>query len=112
MNTFEAAKAKYEKNRITHGRDYPKTEIDFVVKHEVSVTDPVVEVKPTVIEPIEKSADAIIKVTVSLPTKDIVFTLRKRNVLSNVSASRMTKDEFRNAFMRGLEPLLGRVEPE
>jgi hypothetical protein len=99
MNAFEQAKRRHEKNLERRNR--------MVQTQVLEVVEPA--------EPVEMSkekskTDAVISVVVSLPSGDLVFSLQKRNVMGNIHPSRLNVNEFKNAMIRGLEPLLGRVE--
>ena len=100
MDQFEAAKLKHAKNLERRQR-----------------TQVPVETKPAEVVELPKeekaskpSPDAIFEVVVKLPDRVISFSLKKRNVLSNVNPRLLNKDEIAKAVRRGLEPLMGGVE--
>ena len=113
MDAFEKARQKYEKNKRNNDKyrvpvslmEAPPNPIEPEVKVEK------VEQIPALLVPKEKTkSDAVIKVTVELPNGSFAFSLKKRSILSNVPAAKLNANEFRNAIVRGLEPLCGRVE--
>ena len=99
MNAFEQARLKHAKNleRRMRAQDKPVIEAP---KPQV----------PVLLAPKEKSGDAVIEVTVKLPSGNLNLRFIKRDVLSNVPNHRLNRNEFRKAFVDGLVPLMGRVD--
>lgn len=100
MNAIEQAHQRYERNKAARERQALKAQ------------EPVVEVEaPAAVEvPKERPmADAVIRVTVELPTGVLAFVLTKKDVLSNVPNGLLNQREFRKHIVDGLKPLLGDV---
>lgn len=112
MDAFEKARQKYEKNK----RNNDKYRVPVSLMESPPILEPEVKLEkveqiPALLVPKEKTkSDAVITVTVELPNGSFSFSLKKRSILSNVPAAKLNANEFRNAIMRGLEPLCGRVE--
>lgn len=106
MDAFELARRKYERNRLSQGRPLPKAEIEpepVQVETVQAVKVPKVEAKPD-------AKDAVIDVSVTLPTGRFALRFTKADVLRNVQyPAKLNKNEFKNRLMEGLKPLLGAV---
>lgn len=64
---------------------------------------------PALLVPKEKSEDGVISITVSTPNGEFSYKFVKPNIRANMNLGRMTREEFRKAFINGLSPLLGSV---
>jgi hypothetical protein len=106
MDQFEAAKARALKNqaRFREARERQAEESAIVVPE-------VPKEKPQ--EGRMESRDAVIDISVSLPSGGFAIRLVKKDVLKNVPAPvKLNKNEFRNRLIEGLRPLLGAVQDE
>lgn len=104
MDQFEAAKLKHAKNlerrlRAQAAEEIEKAEVVYI-EHEAFQEK----------APEERATDAVVEVKVSLPNGGFVFSLVKPSVLQNAVVSKLTKQNFVNGVMKGLEPLLGVVK--
>lgn len=106
MDQFEAAKLKAQKRAEQRARyAIPKE------TREMPEQKPVAWVEPVVPKEKDKSFQAaIIEVKVRLPNGDFGFSLLKHAVLQNANPSKLTRGQFLNCIVTGLEPLLGRVK--
>ena len=75
---------------------------------EVVVEAPVIEAPQPVIPKDKPSKDAVIYVTVSLPSGEQQFRFVKRDVSANVPGA-ISRDRLRKMFMEGFAPLFGDV---
>jgi hypothetical protein len=100
MDAFEQARHKYEKNKRSMERS---------AERKLSAEQPAQ--LPVLLVPKESiSKDCVIEVKVKLPGREFTFSLVKPSVMANMSPGRVSLDEFRNAIVSGLEPLMGRVK--
>ncbi len=58
----------------------------------------------------KSTKDAVVSVSITLPTGEIKFSFTKRNVFDNAVKSRLNEREFKNCIREALKPLLGGVE--
>ena len=100
MNAFEQARQKHAKNLERRTRAQEKDPVIAAPKPQIAV----------LLAPKERRSDAVISVTVSLPSGEFSFRFLKRDVLSNVPNHRLTRQEFKRAIVDGLVPLMGRVD--
>lgn len=70
---------------------------------------PEIKEVPVLLVPKEKSDDGVISITITLPTGEFSYKFVKPNIRANMNAGRMTREEFRKAFLNGLAPLVGAV---
>lgn len=111
MNEFERARDEYAKNRrqnekyLPHLYGLPPRSIEQVPAPTVAVVNEKTE------SPKEKmSNDAVFKISVALPDKEITLTITKPNVYANIPKARLTETEIRKAIAQGLTTLLGSVK--
>lgn len=103
MNEFERAKAKRLKNLERMQRSQQKAV--------EPVAPPIIQVEtPAVPKEKRQSIDALITVTVELPTETMEFRFCKANVLQNVPLNKLRRNEIMNALIKGLEPVFGAVK--
>lgn len=106
MDQFEQARIKAQK-RIERQAKYANKETPA----QTEVVVPTAWIAP--VAPKEKDTSfqaAVIEVKVKLPRGEFSFSLFKAAVLQNANPSKLTKGNFMNCIVTGLEPLLGRVK--
>lgn len=105
MDQFEQARLKAQK-RIERQARYagiPKEEIKKIPEAPAWVAPVVPKEKDTSFHA------AVIEVKVRLPNGEFGFSLLKTAVLQNANPSKLTRGNFMNCVITGLQPLLGRV---